>query len=317
MLSKQKKLKNNKKLRVFILFLSVSLLFWMLIKLSREYTGKTNVRLTYVGIPENKLLQVEPIDKIEITLKTIGFNLLQHKIAKKKVSISLSNLKHKKQSIYYYKTSDVVDVIAKEFSKAEVIAIKPDTIFFDLGKSISKKLKVIPDVTIEYQTGFNLLGNLKVEPSEITISGPKAQVDSINTIYTKALELKNVNESINEELLIDKNTKYSRVSYSNTKVVITGVVEKFTERTITSKFRIINKPNSFKVTTFPKEVELTFQIGLSDFNKINEKDFSVVCDYNESRINEIDYLIPKLVNKPGIVKDVKIMPNKIEFLLEK
>ncbi len=315
--SEQKKFKNNKKLRFLFLFLLVSLLFWMLIKLSREYVGHASVKLIYVDVPKNKMLQVEPADKIDVTLKTIGFNLLKHKVAKKKIPVSLANLKQKKGSIYYYQSTDILVDISREFSKADVIAIKPDTLFFDLGKSVSKKLKVWPDAKIEFQSGFNLSGNLEVEPSEITISGPKAQVDSITEIKTKLLELNSVNESIDKELALDINKKFTKVNYSETTVRVKGMVEKFTERTIVSGFKIINRPGSYKIVTFPKEVELIFQIDLSDFNKITERDFSVVCDYQVSQSNEIDYLIPKIVSKPAIVKDVKVIPSKIQFLLEK
>lgn len=315
--SKQKKLKNKNKLRIFILFLSLSLLFWMLIKLSREYVGTTNVKLTYIDLPENKILQADPENKLDITLRAIGFNLLKYKIYDKKIPISLSNIKHKKGTSYYYRSSDILAEVAKEFSKSEVIAIRPDTIFFNLGKSISKKLKVWPNLKIEFQSGFNLSGDLKVEPDIITISGPKAQIDSITELRTKLIELKRVNESIDKELDVATNEKFSKVSYSHNKVNVTGIVEKFTEKTITIDFSIINAPSSYKITTFPEEVELIFQIGLSDFNKINEKDFNVVCDYSDSHLNELDYLIPQLVKKPAMVKDVKIIPGKIEFLLEK
>lgn len=315
--SKQKKLKNNKKLRIFFLFLALSLLFWMLIKLSREYVGQTSLKLTYTDLPKNKMLQTDPVDKVTVTLKTMGFSLFKYKVSSKKIPVSLSNLKRKKGTVYYLKSSEMLADVAKEFSKSEVITIKPDTLFFDLGKSISKQLKVTPDVKISFQSGFNLSGNLKIEPAKITISGPKAQVDSVTEIKTKLLELTSVHESIDEKLAISINKKFPKLNYSHTEVKVTGTVEKFTERTISTKFRIINKPGTHKIVTFPKEIELVFQVGLSDFNKIDEKDFRVVCDYNDSHENEIDYLIPKLVNKPSIVKDVKIIPGKIQFLLEK
>ena len=315
--SKQKKLKNNKKLRVFLLFFVLSLLFWMLIKLSREYVGQTSVKLEYVDLPDDKMLQVDPVDKITVTLKSIGFNLFKHKISTKKVPVSLKNIKRHSGSLYYYESSDLLGDVIKEFSKSDVITIKPDTLFFDLGKNVSKKLKVWPNVKIEFQSGFNLSGSLQVEPKEITITGPKAQIDSISELKTKLLELNGVNESIDEDLSIDINKRFSKVNYSDTKVKILGAVDKFTERSISAKFKIINGPSTYKIITFPKEVELIFQVGLSDFNKINEKDFSVVCDFSDSKLNEIDYLIPKVVKMPNIVRDVKIIPSKIQFLLEK
>ena len=314
--TEQKKLKSNKKLRVFILFLSLSLLLWMLIKLSGEYTATTSVSVNYKDLPKNKLLQSNTTDDIKVKIKSIGFNLLRDKVIRKRIAISLKNVKRKKGSQYFYTSKSIIPLIEKEFSKSEIISIEPDTLYFDLGKSISKKLKVTSNVTIQYQTGFNLSGQLKIEPEYITIKGPKSKIDSITTITTELIELNDVNESISKKvkIIIDD---FDAVSYSNNEVLISGLVEKFTERTIISKIKVLNKPSAYKIITFPKEVELVFQIGLSDFNKVNEKDFQIICDYNESLKNNLDFLIPKITNKPTMVKDVKVIPSKIEFLLEK
>ena len=52
-------LKNNKKLRVFLLFLFLSILFWSLIKLSKEYIAEVEFDLVYSDVPNNKLIQAE------------------------------------------------------------------------------------------------------------------------------------------------------------------------------------------------------------------------------------------------------------------
>ena len=59
------------------------------------------------------------------------------------------------------------------------------------------------------------------------------------------------------------------------------------------------------------------RIKTSDFNKIPENGFRIHCDFKHTQDNELDYLIPKLVDKPEIVSNVKIVPNKIEFLIKK
>ena len=53
------------------------------------------------------------------------------------------------------------------------------------------------------------------------------------------------------------------------------------------------------------------------FNKIPENGFRVQCDYKQTEDNNLEYLIPKIIEKPEIIHDVKIVPNKIEFLIKK
>ena len=312
----QHALKNNKKLRVFLLFLGLSLLFWMLIKLSKNYTATINVNLTYVDLPENKMLQADPLSTIKVTLNSGGFKLLKYKFSNNDVKLSLKNIKKKNSSTFYYLGSDIIKDIDDSFFKADVKYIEPDTIYFSLGKSISKKVKVVPNLSIQYKSGYNLLGSLEIEPEYITISGPEAQVSSVVSITTEAIQLNNVSDTINKNIAIAKIKDLNKINYSVEQINVKGRVEKFTEMSLEVPFRILNAPSN-TIKTFPKMVKIVFQIGLSDFNRVTEGDFDIVCDFSNVKIDEVNYLVPEVLNKPNIVKEIKVIPNKIEFLIEK
>lgn len=312
----QNTIKNNKKIRIFMVFLLLSLIFWFLIKLSREYYGTIKLSVNYTDIPKNKILQSYDNELIEVKLKTSGFNLFRKRMANENVFISLKNSKYLKGTTHYLLTSALLDRLDEKFSKSKVVAIIPDTLYVNLSKSISKKLKVVPDLDLQYQTGYNLSGNLQISPNYVTVTGPKSILDSIQVVGTKKLVLTNLNDTINEQIAVLK-AKNTTVRYSDETIKINGLIEKFTERSLTSKYSIKNKPKTYVLSAFPKEVKLVFQVGLSDFKKIDTDNFKVVCDYKQSLDNDLNYLIPKVVKKPSFVKDVKIVPQKIEFLLEK
>lgn len=314
----QKAFKNNKRLRVFLLFLSLAFVFWMLIKLSRTYTSTVKATLLYTDLPDNKMLQSAPDATVDVNLTGVGFSILKYKFSSNKVSVGLKKIKRKKGTIYYLLSDVLIKDVNKAFEEANVIEITPDTLYFDLGRSISKKVKVEPDVTIQYKSGFHLSGDLVIDPEYITVSGPKSQVDSIIFLETRNIELTNVYDSINKKVTIITNDgRFSNLTFSETEVSIKGKVEKFTEQTLEVPVKVINVPNGFKINLFPNIVKVVFQIGLSDFNKINENDFEVVCDYNLLIDENVDYLVPKVIYKSSLIETVKIIPNKVEFLLEK
>jgi len=87
--NKTESLKNNKRLRIFLLFLVLSFLFWMLIKLSKNYISDVEFNLVYTDEPKNKLIEKKPDDKVVLTLKTMGFKLLNYSLKKKELSYSL------------------------------------------------------------------------------------------------------------------------------------------------------------------------------------------------------------------------------------
>jgi YbbR domain-containing protein len=196
-----------------------------------------------------------------------------------------------------------------------VLKINPDTLYFDLGIKKSKKVKIISDVNLEFKPGFNLLKSYNLEPKFITISGPSKVIDSIDEIYTEPINLTDIFESFDKKI----NLKYPNkmISFSTDQISIKGEVEKITEGSFTLPFKVINLPKNYFISTYPKEVKVVYQVALKDYNKISKNSFVVHVDYKQTEKNNLDYLIPKIIEKPEILFDVKLVPNKIEFLIKK
>ena len=309
-------IKNNKKLRIFLLFLMLSFLFWMLIKLSKNYIADVEFNLTYTEIPQNKLLQNEPDKKIKLTINTIGFKLLGYSLKKRNLNYSLSEIKRKRGSEYYSLTKSNINFLQSQLSAETVVLnVIPDTLNFDFGVKKSKKVKIIPNITLEFKPGFNLIKNYNITPENVTISGPTKIVDSINEINTEEIVWKDISESFENKikLLIP----HEGISLSTNEILVKGKVEKITQGSFNLPFKVINLPKNYIISTYPKEVKIIYQVALNDYNKISENSFKIQCDYKQTDENNLEYLIPVIVEKPEILFDVKIVPNKIEFLIKK
>lgn len=309
-------LKSNKKLRVFLLFLFLSFLFWTLIKLSREYISEVEFGLVYTDVPKNKLIQNEPAEKINLTLKTSGFKLLRYGIKQKSLEYTLTEIDKKSGSEYYSETSSNINFLQAQLSAETVVLnAEPDTLFFDLGVRKSKEVKVVSEVSFEFKTGFNFVQPFEIEPQMVTISGPEKVIDTINEVYTENITLQDLSTSFSREVGVRAPSDAVEISQQQVKVL--GEVDKITDGSFTIPFEVINLPRNYLISTYPKEVKVVFQVALKDFNKIPENSFRVQCDYKQSEDNNLDYLIPQVIEKPEIIFDVKVIPNKIEFLIKK
>ena len=311
-------IKNSKKTKMLFLLLGLSFLFWMLIKLSKEYTDVVQFNVSYLNLPKGKMLQEDPQKNIDVIIKTFGYNLVKYHINKRSINVDLNSLKRKKGLIYYQLSKDFLPQIQQQVAAdVFVVAVKPDTLYFHLGVSKTKNVKIVPDINIQFQSGYNLLGIVKVDPDNMTISGPEVLIDSIEEIKTESINLTDVNSSILIEVPILVLDKSSKVSYAVQEVSVSGTVEKFTEAKLQLPFKIENLPENYSISTFPDKVEVVFQIGLSDYNKINQNDFKISCDYDRTLKNELNYLIPEVVSKPSMVTEIKIIPQQIEYLIKK
>lgn len=126
-----------------------------------------------------------------------------------------------------------------------------------------------------------------------------------------------VNESIHKELDLKPFDSDQNINLSVQQVTVDLSVEKFTEGTMKVPFTVLNLPDDVTINTFPKELEITYKVALSQFNQIQATSFVIECDYQLSVENDLSYLIPKLTKQSELVKNVKIAPNKIDFVIEK
>ncbi|MFY0631356.1 MAG: hypothetical protein JXR05_13300 [Flavobacteriaceae bacterium] len=314
----QLKSKNNVASKKFTLFILASVFIWFLTKLSKEYDATISYNVAYTDLPTDKLLQEEPVKKIDIHIKTTGFKLISATLFPPKIEINTSKLNAKTATDYYVLVSQQKLAIQRQMrTGVEIDHFISDSINFSLGLLKNKKIPVRVNSNLSYDLGYDMDGTLKITPDSIFISGPESVLDTINYVQTSDLVKNEVHEPIDEELAIKDFSAESNVKLDRNKVIVTANVEKYTEGTIELPFRLINLPEGVSINTYPSLVKVTYRVALSNFNKINETSFVLECDYKMSLENNLTYLVPKLIKKSSLVKNTTIAPTKIDFTTEK
>lgn len=312
------KLFNNRKIRVFLFFLMLTSVFWILIQLSKTYTTTIFFNVEYINLPKTKLLQSKPLNKIEILVKGQGFYLMRLKLFPKKLLLNTSNIAPSKKGYYVVLNSQISNFNAQLQSNSEVISCTPDSIFFDLGNVVIKKLPVKSNIAVNFKVGYNFINSIKIEPDSVVVSGPENIIDTVYEINTEKLQLNDVFENVNLNLNVLNFSANNGVSLAVNEVKLTGLVDKFTEGKFIIPVNVINVPNTLTITTFPKEVELIYQAGIKNFNSVSLGNFDITYNFNQYKNDTlIRFLKPKIEIKGDKIASVKINPEQIEFLIHK
>jgi hypothetical protein len=312
-------LENNTKIsRSFIVFLITAVVIWFLITLSKVYTISISFPVKYSELSQDKILQNEPLKEIDILVKSTGFNILSTRFLNQTIELNAGNLNKKSTFNYYLLIKNQKNKIQRQLrSGMEIQEISLDTIYLELGSLISKKVPLIPNLAIDYHVGYDLLDTEVIKPDSIVISGPEAYVDQIDEINLELLKLDDVKSDFSQKVKILRPENSNNLKVASEFATISGRVEKFTEGVFEIPYKVLNLPEGVDVTSLHKTVKVYFVVGLSDFNKIDKNFFQVVCDYTLSKENNLDYLVPKVIVKPAFIKSFKVVPNKIDFLIQK
>ena len=311
------KRKNQNKIpKAFSVALLFAVLFWLLIKMSKEYIAVISFPVEYVNIPQNKLIQKEPLQQIDIQIKASGFRLFGLSIMQTKIELDARRLQRKSDSDYYFLLQNQkIDIQNQITSKYVVDQIVQDTVYLNLGTLTSKKVPVSGNFDLSYKLGYHLIGAINMSPDSIMVSGPKEQIDTLQNIQLEKFVKENISDKIEANLKIKEFA--SNIKFSIKDVHIFGEVDRFTEGKFDLPFEMINMPDSVSVNTFPTTIKVVFQVGLTNFNKVNSNSFKIVCDYQQSINNNLNYLIPRVIIKPDFVTSVKLTPTKVEFLIQR
>ena len=301
-----------------MLFFLLSVVFWFLTKLSKEYESTIIYPIAYENLPDDKLPQEDLKSDIGVHVKATGFKILSGKLFPKTLKLDASNLFLKSNTQYYLLLSQQRLSIQRQMNTGvDIDHFINDSISLNLGSLSQKRVPVKLDDNLSFEMGYELNGPIQLQPDSITVSGPQSVIDTIGSISTNKLLLTDISESFQKELFLNPFPPGQNVRFNTNKVTAEGTVEKFTEGTLKVSFIIMNVPADVNITTLPKEVDITYKVALSNFNEIQASSFLVECDYNLSSENNLSYLVPKLVQHSDLVKNVKISPSKIDFFIAK
>lgn len=319
-----RKLKVNRNLLTYLFFLLIAVIIWYLNALNKDYTTDLNFRVKYSDLPEDKVLVDEPPERIKLTVNAQGFTILKYKLGfifyPVVLDASYQSLRRNQfsgQGEYFILTQSVFDKIAVQLSSDVTLrSVSPDTLKFLFSETTQKDIPVKVQAKLLFEKEFLPRGEMQVDPSKVTVTGPEAIVDTMQYVYTRKESFKKLKDTLRKEI---KLIPVNQLRYSVPEVKIMQPVERHTEATLTVPIEPVNLPQGFVMKTFPGTVTVNCMVPLTDFEKLRPSMFRIVADYttlNDLRDNQAKVRL-SLLKSPDYVSDVRFHPKNVDFVIEK
>lgn len=315
-----KSIKLNQNLLVFGFFLLISSIFWFFNALNKEYYAELKVPVTYINMPENKLVAGPLANEVNVKITAFGYQIMNYKTSSIKPAIinlglhSLHPVDGAGDKRFYILTSTIKEDISNVLGPdVEIKNILPDSLIFNLEAVISKRVPVKQQLNLKFKKQFMLKGALLVKPDSVKIKGVKSILDTINEVYTELKEFTDLDDSLNIMLHINK--------IPGTEIIpeminCVAQVEKFTELNYNLPIEVLNIPEGYTVKLFPAEAKITCNVGFSIYQYIFKEQFRLVTDFKELT-NENSRLRLKLIKMPENISNVRVNPPSVDYIIEK
>ncbi len=317
MIKNIKRVLKKRKAKVFFVFLGCSAAIWFINALSQTYVSTASFDMEYVSIPDGYLFKGVSKKEIDVKLRAGGFQFLGFNFKNKKVSIDVSKAE-KINSKFYVPEQDYRAQIEKQMiGSMALLEIENDTLFLDLLPVITKELPVRPRVKMNLAQNYLLDGDIQMTPDTISLTGPADEIDSITQIRTEQITLPNLTSDFTEELALTKSPKLKNTTYSQSTVILSGEIARFSEKMFEVPVTVINLPDDLDVKTFPDRVSVLCKAKMKRLKELKESDFKVVADYSAKR-REVSKELPlELSEKPEGLHSVVLKDTEVEYIVKK
>ncbi len=305
----------RRKLSIFLRCIIISFLAWTLFAISSDYTFTKKASMSYVNLPENKAFHPLQSDTVSVRIRMSGWKVFMERLHPDtaKIQVDLSGLKSRNFIVF----GNQIGFINRQFpTDKQVIAVSPDTLYFDFSKQTQRKVPVKAVESLTFQRQYGVIGETRTNPEYVTITGPLEDVASIEYLETDTIKGKDVNTDVRTVAYLNKQQRTNITIYPTFAEVIVPVGE-ITEKVIELPIKVENSKGYTSVRALPSKVRATILLAVKDYNKYTSRDFEAVVDLDAWKDHKVSSLPVIITKMPDYVKVLSIEPQNVDFFVRR
>lgn len=305
----------NREFLIFLLFLGLSGTFWLLMALNETYEEELAIPVRLDDVPNNVVVTQPCIDTVYVTVRDKGFTLVTYLYTNRitPITIDFDSYANKDTGKGIVSLSDLQKMISQKlFGSSRITSVKSHALsfFFNYGQSKRVPIRLYGDVN---PGKSYYISRIKFWPSTVTIYANKSVLDSVKYVYTDAIYLDNVEDTVIRKIPL---RPINGVKIVPSVVKIGLYVDILTEESIEVPIVAINMPEGKVLRTFPSKVNVKFTVGSSMFRYVKPEQFMVVVDYNDILAHPSDKCVLKLQRYSRDVTMARLDMKQVDYLIE-
>jgi len=293
---------------ILVASMSVALLFWIFIKLSKTYQDSRLIALEYHLSP-GQVFSKTPPSNFSATCEGQGWDLLSSYIRYPRPVIAIDLQARKNADVQ----RDELILKATELLSLTVVDVKVNYIAFDLDSTAMRLVPVILKKDISLASDFHIRDSILISPDSVMLTGPTKALAALSYVETEKLILSGLKKSQRCKVKIIP-PAMEEVRMSPNEAIVEIPVEQFTEKSFSIPVKVSAGKNKYSL--LPAKVELSFIVPLSRYDLIQADDFEITATlHHDSPPNGTSIVALNLTKSPAGIKNVSFSPKSVELFI--
>ncbi len=296
----------------FLLFIVLAACIWYGHAMQSVRNTRVPVLIQYTGKPGTIGLGGSGLpDTVMIEVRDAGSRLNTYHREPLRLTIDLRQYIHGEKGTIHVPS----DALRRSISDllqgtSSLIATTPDEISCPYFTEQERTVQVVLNGTLTPAAEYQFVSQPKLGRKTIKIYGQDKVLNTIDTVYTQAVELTDLMDTTNMRvaLAIPQGVRAEVDS-----VDLQILTERFTEKKFILPIHAVGVPEGRHMRLFPQTVEVYVRVGISHFAQVQPEDIRVRCVYAPERIDKLD--VDLQYTNPHITS-AWAYPGVVEYILE-
>lgn len=304
----------NRQTLTFCFFLALSVIFWIITKLNGTYQQEFAIPLELEDVPAEVVVTTDPPKDITVTIKDKGWALLSYRYGKgfKPIRIKFSETTQT-GGVGAISSAEILRQVSEQVADdGQIVSIRPQQIgfYFNYGEKKRVPVKIVGDFA---SANAQYVMTLLSVPDSVVAYARAVTLDTLAFAPTEKLILHDLSDTLTIDAKLDAPIG---VKFVPAEIKVRVSTDRIIERKVDVAVQQANFPAEKTLRTFPGKVNVSFQVGMQQYRKINADDFIIVVTYDELLRNEGSRIHLSLKSVPDGVRNVKIVPEEVEYVVE-
>lgn len=309
-------LKDHFQIKVAMFILAAMLWFLVVTEKSHEYTLHLPIEISNLKsdwvlsapIPETADVKFMAGGKAMLRLLFVQGPLIRINLASIDYKTSAYSFKHA------LKTEMVVIPGAIEAVPLEIET--PDSVLIQIEESMEIKVPVQPQISIKTADGYTTVGNIRLNPSDVNVFGPKSVVSKLKSISSKPLEITDARRNTELTLTLLQPEDFGIVIDPN-QIQAVVQVERIGERVFEGiPLTVKNQPWGRTVLVEPGSVDVTLVGAVSLLADLDSEEIGAWVDHRELNPRKANLAPVHLDLKPEM-EILQVIPEEVRLIVRR
>jgi hypothetical protein len=300
--------------------LLLAVLLWFFVVTDIEYFFDLEIPLRIEGLSDEKAFNNEIPEMITGRFRGKGHTLLWANMTMplSETGLVLDLSKTSNTQVYYLNEyfNEHPDrfILPRDYSLELIHIVEPESVWVSVETLDYKELNINVQADIIPALGYMVVGDIKVEPSKVTVNGPSTLLKEMTSIMVPPIELRDVNTDVLVSLPLTLKPEQLFNLDINTITVSADVQSIGSVEFQNIPIRLDNVPPGVEISVIPQSIGLEAEGGLDRLLELEPEDFTVSFDYSENWDQNTQLYSPEAVLPMGVKRINRFIPEKIEIV---